>query len=442
MHTIILLVPTLLCFTSAALGAPTAQDWPGFLGPHGDSSVDWAEADFAWPKGGPEVIWKLETGPGYGGAAVHGGEVFLMDRIDGEADVLRVYNLATGKHLWEAAYPARGRLNYQGSRTVPVVNDTHVFAAGGHGQVTAFDRKEQAIAWSMNVADDLGGMQPMFGFSSNPLLFGDTLIVAVLGEYVGLAGVDVNTGETRWESEPVGFSHSSPVLMQVAGETQVVFSSCPTPGSGRDRAAPSWISGFDPVAGDLLWRHELPLSGLPVPPPVQVDAERFFFTGGYRAGSTMTRITKEKGDYVFEELFHIDRGSQIHRPIFFEEHIYVIVNENWNRSRRRQKEGGLLCLNLSGEEVWRTGEDPFFSLGGFSRIGNTLLVQDGDDGHLEAVLADPAGFKSVGTFDTFGLATGEESMDEQTWAPLAFSGDFLITRSQRELVCVRLRGDS
>ena len=37
-------------------------------------------------EGGPEVLWTVEVGPGYGGPAVRDGEVYVLDRVTGESE--------------------------------------------------------------------------------------------------------------------------------------------------------------------------------------------------------------------------------------------------------------------------------------------------------------------------------------------------------------------
>jgi hypothetical protein len=168
---------------------------------------------------------------------------------------------------------------------------------------------------------------------------------------------------------------------------------------------------------------------------VQVDDERFFVTGGYRGGSSMMRLLKSDGGYEVERLFRIERGAQVHNPIVDGEHIYLLVNENWNSERRRRAEGGLLCLSLEGKELWRTGADPYFGRGNAILAGDHLLIQDGYDGTLRVARATAAGYQQVAEANIFGI---EDRGDHQMWAPMALAGSKLLMRSQDELVCVQL----
>ena len=409
------------------------NDWPQFLGPDRTGKIEHAEFDFDWPEGGPEVLWRLEIGPGYGGPSVRDGEVYLLDREQGEADVLRVLDLESGEELWSSVHPAEGRLNFPGSRTVPTVTEKHVFTLGGFGEMICFDRSERDVAWQVHLGEIYGGVQPDYGWSSSPLIVGDLVVVAAHGEEVGLVAFDQATGEEAWITRPVGISHSSPVLLTLLGQPQVVFVSTRAPVPGGP--APFTISSFDPDDGSLLWETETPLSRYPIPGPVQVDDQRFFVTGGYEGGSSLLRIAQGDDGYTFELLFHIERGAQVHNPILHDDHLYLIVNQNENDQRSRYGEGGLLCLGLDGEEKWRTGAEPYLGRGNAVLAGDHLLIQDGQTGVLRVIRATPESYQLVAEADFFGV---EDRRDHRMWAPMALAGRYLLMRSQEELLCVRL----
>ena len=83
-----------------ASGAAMAADWPAYMGPNGDGTVKGAHCARTWPKEGPPVLWTVKTGPGFGGPAIAGGKVYLLDRVTGREDTLRVFDLKTGKEDW------------------------------------------------------------------------------------------------------------------------------------------------------------------------------------------------------------------------------------------------------------------------------------------------------------------------------------------------------
>ena len=59
-----------------------ADDWPQFLGPNRNSTSAEKGITRKWPESGPEVLWKVPVGRGFGGPAIHDGRVYLLDRDD------------------------------------------------------------------------------------------------------------------------------------------------------------------------------------------------------------------------------------------------------------------------------------------------------------------------------------------------------------------------
>ncbi len=426
----------LLTLALVSLPQKSSEDWPQFGGPNRDHRVPALATKFEWGPEGPKVHWRTATGPGFGGPAVHGDEVFLFDCELGEMDVLRVFDLETGAEKWSEAYEAKGRLAFPGSRSVPAVTADAVYTAGGFGHVACFDRKTHEIRWMEHLEETYGGEDPGFGWSASPLMVDDLVVFAPLGADVGLVALDQKSGEERWVSDPVGLSHSTPALLTLLGEPQIVILATAEQATGNDQAAPMTITSIDPKSGATKWQHVLTLTRLPIPSAVQIDSERLFVTGGYRGGSTLLRIARKGDGYAFEELFHCERGAQVHPPLLHGENLYLIVNENWNvETRSRRPEGGLLCLGLDGKERWRTGDAPNFGRGHALLAGEHLLIQDGYDGTLRVVAASPEGYRQVAEARLFGEPA---SRDAQMWAPMALAGQRLLLRSQDELLCVGL----
>ena len=117
-------------------------------------------------------------------------------------------------------------------------------------------------------------------------------------------------------------------------------------------------------------------------------------------------------DHVTRERFHIERGAQTHTPILHGEHVYLLVNENWNYAGRKA-EGGLMCLDLNGEEKWRTKDDPYFGRGSPILAGDHLLIQDGFNGVLRVIRASPDGYQQIAEANVFDKGErGDDQNDE------------------------------
>ncbi len=404
-------------------------DWHQFLGLNRDAVSLETGLAREWPAGGPRQLWTVKLGPGFGGAAIQGGEVFVLDRVSDEGDLLRCFALPTGKERWRFEYLMPGRLPHHGSRSVPTVDEKNVYTIGPFGQVHCVDRETHEPVWSLDIAVEYGALPPLFGFAQSPLLLGNLVIVAVMSEEVGLAALDAKTGREIWRTVGVGESFSTPALLRLNRKEQIVFLSSVRRGG--------LLSSFDPVNGKLLWQSRNYDIRLPIPAPIQIGEGRLFLTGGYEAGSVLLDVGRDPKRMKFPELFRLERGSQIHLPFLIDEHLFFIGNENEILEiESRHVEGGLMCVDLNGSVKWKTGASPNFGRGGMIFADGLLIIQDGQNGILRLVQPDPSGYRQLAEADVFGV--GEED-DSKMWAPMALSDGKLVLRSQTELKCLDLR---
>ncbi len=50
-----------------------AQDWPQYLGTYRNSTSDQKGILRSWPENGPEVLWTVDLGIGFGGPVIKAG---------------------------------------------------------------------------------------------------------------------------------------------------------------------------------------------------------------------------------------------------------------------------------------------------------------------------------------------------------------------------------
>jgi len=109
--------------------------WPRFRGPNYDAiSSEKGTLATAWPAEGPRVLWSVDVGEGYAGAAVLDGRAYLLDYDQGkQADVVRCLSLNDGKEIWRYSYPVKVKRDHGMSRTVPAVTDKYIVTLGPRG---------------------------------------------------------------------------------------------------------------------------------------------------------------------------------------------------------------------------------------------------------------------------------------------------------------------
>ena len=220
----------LLCATSAL-----AADWPQYLGPNRNSISAQKGILRSWPENGPEVLWTVTVGKGFGGPVVKDGKVYLLDRDDKVGDNFRCLDLSNGKELWNFAYNAPGSVQFPGSRSVPTIDGNNVYSCGPYGDLYCISTNTHKPVWNKNVWKDFGGDRiPTWAITQCPLVYGDLLILASQAPQAGVVAYEKLTGNVKWTTPPLGpVGYVSPAIVKVSGQDHVVMITASSGGFGR-----------------------------------------------------------------------------------------------------------------------------------------------------------------------------------------------------------------
>jgi outer membrane protein assembly factor BamB len=382
-----------------------------------------------WPKEGPKVLWTVPIGIGYGGPAISGGKVYLLDRDDKVGDKLRCFDLSNGTELWSFAYDAPGSFHHPGSRSTPAVDGNNVYTCGPLGDLYCISTTTHKPVWHKNIWKDFGGGDlPRWAITQNPLIYRNLAIVASQTPQAGVVAYDKLTGELKWKTSALsgGVGYVSPSILKVGGEDHLVMIMA-SMGFGRSASGGS-VNGIDPLSGKLLWTYGNWQCSIPVPHAVDAGEGRALITGGYSAGSAMIKVEKKgDGSYGVTELYkNADFGAHTQPPILHRDHFYAQYTIN-------ERSDGLVCMSMNGQVRWKTGEEPPFVRGGSILADGLLLSVDGNK-MLYLIDPDPSGFKPLASVEL--LEPGEN------WAPLALVDGKLFIRDQKHLKCLAVAQQS
>jgi outer membrane protein assembly factor BamB len=273
-----------------------AADWPQYYGPRRDSTSTEKGLLRTWPKEGPKVLWTVPLGPGFAAPAVSRGRVYLLDREDKVGDTLRVWDLASGKEVWNFAYDAPGTFEFPGSRSTPTVDGNFVYIAGPIGDLQAIDINTHKPVWHKNIWKDFGGgaafipvMQGGGGMQGPPRgAPGGAPLVGQAGPPPGQAGPPAAPpgaqggappgapgGQRAMPASPFGpdgFA-GGPTTFPLWGITQnpLVYRSLVIVGSQAPEAG---VVAYDKLTGELKWKTpSLGGTGFVSPSVVKVGGE-------------------------------------------------------------------------------------------------------------------------------------------------------------------------
>src|SRR5687767_10893427 len=87
----------------------SAADWDQWRGPNRDGTVAGLPSPARWPKQLARK-WKVEVGEGHASPLIVGAGAFVFAR-QGDDEVVRRLDLATGREAWRVRYPAPYAMN-------------------------------------------------------------------------------------------------------------------------------------------------------------------------------------------------------------------------------------------------------------------------------------------------------------------------------------------
>ncbi len=139
-----------LLSTSALFGAENpGEDWPRFLGPHGNGISDETGLLDKFPANGPTVVWEKSIGTGYSAPSVAGQQLVLHHRI-GDEEVVECLAADSGKSLWRFGYPSHFVDPYgynNGPRCTPLLTSNFCYTFGAEGKLTCLELQSGKLVW-------------------------------------------------------------------------------------------------------------------------------------------------------------------------------------------------------------------------------------------------------------------------------------------------------
>jgi outer membrane protein assembly factor BamB len=330
----------------------------------------------------------------------------------GEQEFVIALAADTGMTLWEYTYDApTAGLNYEaghGPHATPLLAGNLLFTVGSIGKLHALNKKTGKIVWSHDLWTEFGGTKRDRGYSCSPLLYKNTLILTLGGKDQALIAFNLKDGTVAWKSLTLDASPSSPILINVDGQDQIVAF------MGKQ------IVGVDPSNGALLWSHgHVTEWGLNISTPVWGSDNLLFVSSAYSGGSRVLKLSRKEGKTTVEELwFH--RRLRVHHGTAIRIGDYVYASS-----------GDFGPSFFSAVNV-KTGEIAFqdrsFPKTSFLYADGKLIILD-EDGNLALATVSPAGLKVISKVSL---------MKNLAWTVPTLVGTKLYVRDRRTITAVDL----
>lgn len=387
--------------------APVAAPyWTDFRGPRRDGHYDEMPVSTKWPAAGPPRLWRKPVGGGYASFVVADGKAFTIEQRR-DREVAAAYDMASGREVWSHAWAGlfHEAMGGDGPRATPTWHDGRLYALGAEGELRCLDASTGRKIWSKNILRENGAGNLQWGMSASPLIVDDKVIVLPGGlSGKSVAAYDRLTGNPVWTALDDKQSYTSPMLVTLAGERQILVVSA------------SRAVGLT-VAGKLLWEYPWSTSyDINSSQPLLVGGDRFLLSAGYGHGAALVRVSKSGDAFSAERVWENTRmKNKFTSSVLHEGYVYGL------------DESILACIDVeTGELKWKGGR---YGFGQVVLAGGHLIVS-AEDGDAALVRATPERHDEIARF---------RALDGKTWNHPAISGGVLLLRNTTEMSAFRLR---
>ena len=384
--------------------AAAGTDWAQWRGPGRDGSVS-AALPTQWPDA-LKKRWETPVGTGHASPVMSGNRVVAIAR-QGDQEIVRALDLASGKEMWRAAYAAPYTVNSAafahgaGPKSTPAIAGGRVFTLGIGGILSAFDLASGTLIWRVPAP----GVLPLYGTATSPLADGAGVIVHVGGHDNGaLTSFDAATGKPRWQWKGDGPGYGSPIIATFGGVRQVIAQT------------QKFLVGLDASNGALLWQ-------LPFTDAFEQNAftplvfQDLLINGGTDQPLSAIRPKLAGGKWLLETVW-----TNPQTPMFMSSP--VLIGGTIYGLTQRSKGQFVAIDAASGKTLWNTqgreGENA-------SMLGSRAwLLASTTDGNLIVARANPQKYDEVRRYQISQSAL---------WAHPAITGSSIIVKDAGNVIC-------
>ncbi len=374
--------------------------WTDFRGPARDGSYRQGRLNMDWPEEGLTPIWKQPIGEGYASFVVAHNRAFTIEQRR-DQEVVAAYDAATGRELWTHAWDGRfdEMMGGPGPRATPTWYDGRVYALGASGRLWCLEADDGEVVWDRDILRDSQATNLAWAMSGAPLIVDDLVVVQPGGsDGWSIVAYDRETGDVVWHVLDDVQSYTSPMLMTLAGQRQIVT------------VTATRVVGLT-LDGKPLWEYPWKVSVVPnVAQPLLVGPDRLFLSASYGQGAAVIELTGAEPPFGVKTVWSNNRmKNKFSSSVLHDGYIYGL------------DESILACMDAAtGELKWKGGR---YGYGQLLLASGHLIVLT-ERGELALVRATPDGHEEVAR---------SSAIEGKTWNVPALADGRLLVRNAREM---------
>lgn len=380
---------------------PDKTNWPSFRGQDSRGIAGGKDYPTEWDgAAGKNIEWKIEIPKkGKSSPVIWGDKIFITGAQDKVCEVYCI-DKKSGKILWTGSASdipgepaALPKVDADAGTAVSTVatNGEVVCAVFSNGNLVCFD-PDGKKKWAKNI----GVPESSYGYSSSLLIYNDLLLVQFdSNTKISLMGIDLQTGDQKWETlRPGRPVWSSPVMGFFEGKPELIINGNPD------------VSSYDPMEGKELWKLEC-MSG-DVAPSVAVNSTMAYAVTDY---AKLVAIKPGTGaSVVWEDNAYTPDVSS---PVANDKYLFVTTGN-----------GDVACYNaLKGDTLWtHYFQDPFYA--------SPIIADE------KVYLLDRTGIMHIVKAGSAYSLIAESPLGEAADCSPAFSDQKIYIRAKKNLYCI------
>ncbi|MEX2264262.1 MAG: PQQ-binding-like beta-propeller repeat protein [Bryobacteraceae bacterium] len=380
--------------------------WTDFRGPGRLGSYDEMPILTDWPSRGLPLLWRQPVGGGYASFVIANGRAFTIEQRRAQ-EVVAAYDVGNGRELWKHSWDGEFKesMGGDGPRATPVWHEGRLYAMGALGEFRCLNAEDGKLLWSHNILKETNAENVHWGMSNAPLIVDEKVIVLPGGSSGNsVLAYHKVTGELVWKSLNDKASYTSPMLVTLAGQRQIL-----TVSANR-------VMGLSTEDGSMLWDYPWSTQyDINCSQPIPIGDNRFFISAGYGHGAALVEVTRSGNGFAAKTVWENNRmKNKFNSSVLHKGHVYGL------------DEAILACVDAAtGQLKWKGGR---YGYGQLLLAGDHLIVLT-EAGDLVLVKATPDDHEELARFS---------AIEGKTWNIPAIADGRLFVRNTTEMACFRI----